>query len=198
MFKIKILLVSDVEDDYIWEHFDHERFKDIEIVISCGDLKADYLEFLADMIKAPIFYVNGNHDGSFLEKPPGGCIPIDDKVIVYKNIRILGLGGSIAYNKGPFQYTERAMQKRISKLKMCLWRKKGFDILVTHSPAKDMGDGEDPCHKGFETFINIIDKYSPKYFFYGHQHLDYGKKDRVRIYNNTTVINAFRYHIIEI
>ena len=55
MFKIKILLVSDVEDDYIWEHFDHERFKDIEIVISCGDLKADYLEFLADMIKAPIF-----------------------------------------------------------------------------------------------------------------------------------------------
>ena len=198
MVQVKVLLVSDVEDDYIWEHFDVERFKDIELVISCGDLKADYLEYLADMIKAPVIYVNGNHDGAYLEKPPGGCIPIDDKIIVYKNIRILGLGGSVDYSKGTFQYSQKGMKKRVNKLRFSLWKNRGIDILVTHSPAKGMGDGEDRCHKGFDVFIDVLNKYSPKYFFYGHQHLVYGKGQRTMMYNTTTLINAFKYHIIEI
>lgn len=198
MIKVKVLLVSDNEDSYIWDHFDYERFKDIQLVISCGDLKADYLEFLADMIKAPVFYVNGNHDVGYLEKPPGGCIPIDDKIIVYKNIRILGLGGSIDYSKGPFQYSQKQMHKRYSKLKLSLWKNKGIDILVTHSPAKGIGDAKDYCHQGFDVFTEILNKYSPQYFFYGHQHLEYGKGERKMIYNTTTVINAFKYHIIDI
>jgi predicted phosphodiesterase len=193
-----VLLVSDIEDSYIWDHFDYDRFGEIELVISCGDLKSDYLEYLATMIKAPVLYVNGNHDAAYLEKPPGGCIPIDDKIIVYKNIRILGLGGSASYNKGPFQYSQKKMKKRVAKLKFCLWKNKGFDILVTHAPAKGIGDGKDLCHQGFEAFVDILNKYSPKYFFYGHQHLEYGKVERIMIYNTTTVVNAFRYHIIEI
>lgn len=198
MIKFKVLLVSDVEDSYIWDHFDYERFKEIELVISCGDLKADYLEYIATMIKAPLLYVNGNHDTKYLEKPPGGCIPIDDKIIVYKNIRILGLGGSIKYNKGAFQYSQKEMQKRVAKLKLSIWKNKGFDILVSHSPAKGIGDGKDICHQGFEVFVDLLNKYSPKYFFYGHQHLQYGNCERKMIYNNTITINAFKYHIIEI
>lgn len=198
MIKVKVLLVSDIEDNYIWDHFDYERFKDIEMVISCGDLKASYLEYIATMIKAPVFYVNGNHDVKYLEKPPSGCIPIDDKIIVYKNIRILGLGGSIDYNKGPFQYSQKEMQKRVAKLKLSIWKNRGFDVLVTHAPAKGIGDGKDHCHQGFEAFIDILNKYSPKYFFHGHQHLDYGKGERKMIYNTTIIINAFKYHIIEV
>jgi predicted phosphodiesterase len=70
---MKILLVSDEECSYIWDYFDAERFKDIELIISCGDLKADYLSFLVTMIKAPLFYVPGNHDGKYDVKPPEGC-----------------------------------------------------------------------------------------------------------------------------
>jgi len=198
VIKVKVLLVSDIEDSYIWDHFDYERFKEIEMVISCGDLKASYLEYIATMIKAPVFYVSGNHDVKYLEKPPAGCIPIDDKIIVYKNIRILGLGGSIDYNKGPFQYSQKEMQKRVAKLKLSIWKNKGFDVLVTHAPAKGIGDGKDHCHEGFEAFIDILNKYSPKYFFHGHQHLDYGKGERKMIYNTTIIINAFKYHIIEV
>jgi uncharacterized protein len=198
VIKVKILLISDIEDSYIWDHFDYEKFKEIQLVISCGDLKAAYLEYIATMIKAPVLYVNGNHDAKYIENPPAGCIPIDDKILVYKDLRILGLGGSIDYNKGPFQYSQKEMQKRVSRLKLTLWRNKGFDILVTHAPAKGIGDGKDHCHQGFEAFIDILNKYSPKYFFHGHQHLDYGKGERKMIYNTTTIINAFKYHIIEI
>ena len=198
MIKVKILLISDVEDSYIWDHFDYERFKEIQLVISCGDLKASYLEYVATMINAPLLYVNGNHDVKYLQEPPAGCIPIDDKIFVFENIRILGLGGSIDYNKGPFQYSQKQMKKRFAKLRLKLWKNKGFDILVSHAPAKGMGDGKDLCHQGFEAFIDILNKYSPKYFFHGHQHLNYGEGERKMVYNTTTIINAFKYHIIEI
>ena len=66
------------------------------------------------------------------------------------------------------------MQKRISKLRTKMFFNKGFDILVTHSPAFGVGDGDDLCHQGFKAFVDLMDKYKPKYFVHGHQHLQYG------------------------
>lgn len=195
---MKILLVSDEESPYIWEFFQPEKFKDIELIISCGDLKASYLSFLVTMIKAPLFYVPGNHDTRYVTNPPEGCESIDGKLIKYKNIRILGLGGSHKYSLGQYQYTEQDMRKRILKLKPKLWVNKGFDILVTHAPAFGIGDALDPCHVGFNCFNDLMDKYSPRYFFHGHVHLNYGIIPRYNEYKNTKVVNAFQYHIIEI
>ena len=31
---MRILLITDIENDYIWDHFDPERFSDIELIIS--------------------------------------------------------------------------------------------------------------------------------------------------------------------
>ncbi|MFT8312698.1 MAG: metallophosphoesterase family protein [Clostridium sp.] len=194
---MKILLVSDIESKYIWDFFCKDTFKDIELIISCGDLKADYLSYLATMIHVPVLYVHGNHDHYYIEKPPEGCTCIDDKLIVYKGIRILGLGGSMKYKSGPFLYTESQMSKRIQKLKLKLFLKKGFDILVSHAPASGINDDNDLCHEGYVNFNNLLDKYSPKYFFHGHVHMNYGKKPRTTIYNNTTIINAYDYYILE-
>ena len=52
---MKILLVSDKENDYIWDHFEPARFKDIELIISCGDLQPSYLSFLVTMVNVPLF-----------------------------------------------------------------------------------------------------------------------------------------------
>ncbi|TYP79684.1 hypothetical protein [Paenibacillus methanolicus] len=51
---MKILIVADEESQYIWDHFDPERFKDVELILSCGDLKAAYLSYLVSMIHAPL------------------------------------------------------------------------------------------------------------------------------------------------
>lgn len=194
---MKILLVSDEENPYLWDFFPKEKFNDIDIIISCGDLKAEYLSFLVTMIKAPLFYVPGNHDTKYVSNPPEGCECIDGKIVTYKGVRILGLGGSYKYSLGEYQYSEKDMKKRIFKLKLKLWMNKGLDILVTHSPAYKIGDEDDMCHRGFKCFIDLMEKYSPKYFFHGHVHLNYGLKPRKHIYKNTKIINAFGYYIVE-
>ncbi len=194
---MKILVVSDEENTYIWDHFERSRFADIDLIISCGDLKAEYLSFLVTMIKAPLFYVHGNHDEKYLKNPPEGCTNIDDKLINYKGLRILGLGGSNRYRDGDFQYTEKEMKKRIFKLYLKLWFYKGFDILVTHAPAFKIGDGEDICHRGFQCFVDLLEKYSPKYMLHGHQHLSYSRNSRIIGYMNTKIINGFGYYILE-
>ena len=91
---MKILVIADEESQKIWDFFRKEDYADIDLVISCGDLKADYLSFIATMIAVPVLYVHGNHDDKYERKPPEGCICIEDTVYMFHGIRILGLGGS--------------------------------------------------------------------------------------------------------
>lgn len=196
---MKILIVSDNEEPYIWDHFDKERFADVEMIISCGDLKAEYLSFLVTLINAPLFYVPGNHNESYSTTPPEGCISIDGRMEVYKGIRLIGFGGSNLYSMGAYQYTDKQMARRIKRSSPSIRRHHGFDILVSHAPAFCLGDGSDVCHIGFKSFVNLIEKYSPKYFFHGHQHLSYINRNASRIiqYKNTTIINSYGYFILD-
>jgi len=196
---MKILIVSDTESRYIWDHFNKERFRDIDLVISCGDLKASYLQFLVTMIGVPVLYIHGNHDERYVQNPPLGCDSIDDELIEFGGLNILGIGGSPEYRGGIFQFTEKEMQKRYKKLSKKIKKSGGVDILVTHSPAFELGDGDDFAHIGFKIFRDILDDCQPKYHFHGHQHLNYGQKnERSMQYGNTLIVNAHGYHIIEI
>ena len=160
-----------------------------------------YLEYLTNFTAAPILYVHGNHDGSYRENEPGGCICVDDSVYVWKGLRIMGLGGSIRYNnrEDSFQYTEREMRRRVRKL----WRKAhhvgGIDLLLTHSPAAGLNDSTDHAHKGFACFNDLMDEYEPQWFVHGHVHLNYDAKlPRVCTRGKTTVINATERYVFEI
>lgn len=195
---MKILLVSDKENDFIWDHFDPERFKDVELIISCGDLQSSYLSFLVTMISKPLLYVHGNHDTTYLHHPPEGCDSIEDTIVEFKGYRFLGLGGSMKYSGRPHQYTEQEMEKRVRKLKRQIRKHKGFDVLVTHAPPFGIGDGKDLCHQGFKVFIDLLDKYQPKYMLHGHMHLDYARRERIYTYNKTTIVNGFGYYIMDI
>ncbi len=200
---MKILIVADHENKFIWEHFDASRFSDIDCIISCGDLKNEYLSFLVTMINKPLFYVHGNHDVAYLKNPPEGCESIEDRIIEFQGVRILGLGGSMLYggdktsSAPPFQYTEKAMRKRIQRLRYKLWRNKGFDILVTHSPAEGVCDGKDLCHKGFHCLLDLMERWKPKYLLHGHMHMGFGKGKRCVQNDKTTVFDAYEYYILD-
>lgn len=195
---MKLLLVSDREDKYIWDHFDPERFRDIDFIVSCGDMRADYLSFLVTMVNKPLFYVPGNHDKSYAHNAPEGCEPLDGRFTEYMGLRIVGFGGSMRYNLGEFQYTEEEMQARVNKLMPRIWLRHGFDLLVTHASAFGVDDGKDLCHVGFKCFTNLIDKYKPAYHLHGHNHLEYGKIARTMQRGETTVVNACGYHILTV
>ena len=195
---MKILVIADVECKAYWDFFRKSDFEGIDLIISCGDLDPQYLSFLVTMVPVPLLYVHGNHDDCYEKTPPEGCTCIENRIFLYEGVRILGLGGSMRYKHGKNQYTEAEMKHRIEKLWVQLWYRKGFDILVTHAPAKGINDGKDLCHHGFEAFLELLDKYSPRYFLHGHVHLTYGRIPREAQYKETRVINAYDHYIIEI
>lgn len=196
---MKILVLSDEECPALYDYYTPGRLKEYDLIISCGDLKASYLSFIVTMARVPVLYVHGNHDVSYAQKPPEGCDCIEDDLIVYNGLRILGLGGCLRYHPGKHQYTEKQMQKRIRKLRWKLWRHKGVDIVVTHAPPLGVGDDVDPAHRGFAAFLDLMDKYHPKYLLHGHTHLRYGTdQTREREYHGTKVINCCEKYVLEI
>ena len=129
---MRVLVIADQESPWFWDHFQKEKLEGIDLILSCGDLNAEYLSFLVTMGRAPVLYVHGNHDGGYDKHPPEGCTCIEDQVVCVGGLRILGLGGSPWYSGGPHQYTEREMERRIRRLRYRLYRTGGVDIVVTH------------------------------------------------------------------
>ncbi len=193
---MKILAISDIESPYLYEYFNKDNFKEVDLVLSAGDLNANYLSFIATVMSCPVLYIHGNHDKRLIQTPPGGCIDIDDLIYTYKGLRIAGIGGCMRYTGGPFQFTEREMAKRLRRNRFKY--RKGFDLLLTHSPAYGLGDGEDQAHIGFKCFIDLLEKYKPKTMIHGHQHLNYSRGNREILFGQTKIINAYGYAIIDL
>ena len=146
---MRILAVSDVESRYFYDFYTPGKLDEFDLILASGDLKREYLEFLVTMANKPLLYVRGNHDDGFKDNPPEGCICVDGKLYVYKGIRILGLGGSFRYRPGENLYAERQMRRRILRLLPWIWWHRGFDILLTHAPARGLGDLDTRAHRGF-------------------------------------------------
>ena len=195
---MKIMVIGDQESKLLWDYFDKSYLEGIDVIISCGDLKPQYLSFLATFTHAPVLYVHGNHDDRYEDVPPDGCICIEDKIYVYNGVRILGLGGSMRYKPGGHQYTEGQMRRRVRRLWLKLKISGGFDILAAHAPAYQVNDGSDLPHRGFEVFRMLMDKYKPAFFVHGHVHMNYGRNfPRLSAYHETQVINAFEKYVFE-
>ena len=196
---MKILTISDEECPALWDFYTPGKLDDYDLILSCGDLNARYLSFLVTMAKCPVLYVHGNHDVTYSQRPPEGCDCIDDHLVTYNGVRILGLGGCRKYHPGPHQYTESQMRLRIAKLRWKLWRAGGVDIVVTHAPPEGLGDADDIAHWGFTALRELIDQYQPKYLVHGHVHMSYGYNIPREIHHNgTKVINAYERYTIEI
>lgn len=188
---MRILAVSDEPSPYYYDYYTPGRLDEFDLILACGDLKRSYLEFLVTMAHCPVLYVCGNHDDLLDRDPPEGCICVEDQVYVYEGVRILGLGGSYRYRSGNHMFTEGQMRWRVRKLWLPLLRRGGFDILMTHAPARGLNDFDTLSHRGFGCFVDLLDKYEPKYFVHGHVHRNYGMNIPQRTDRGaTTVINA--------
>ena len=125
---------------------------------------------------------------------------MENRIYTHQGVRVLGLGGSMRYKEeGEHQYSQRQMRLRVGRLSLQLYRNKGFDILLTHSPALGLGDDTDLAHRGFEIFLQLIDKYRPRVMAHGHVHQSYRFDfKRERKHGDTLVINACGCYVLDL
>lgn len=195
---MKILVISDRESPYYWDFYEKSKLEDIDLIISCGDLDPEYLSFLVTFSKGPVVYVHGNHDDKYEKHPPEGCDCIDGKIFVYQGVRFMGLGGSMRYREGINQYTEAGMIEKVIKLIPALIWHQGFDVLVTHAPARGLGDTDELPHRGFKVFRWLMQIFKPKYMLHGHVHLSYNyAAKRQNMHGDTKIINAYERFVFE-
>ena len=198
--RVKILAVSDFIDKSLTKMVEDKTLEPVDLIISCGDLAPEYLSFLKNRLEKPLFYVKGNHDIRY-NNPANllGCENIHAKLVRFKTLNILGLEGSIWYSGGVNQYTDKQMDKIIFRMWFSLWRKGSVNLVVTHAPPKDIQDGPDHCHTGFESFVKLMDKREPDYLIHGHIHKDFKTlEQRTTIVNTTRVINTCGFTILKV
>jgi hypothetical protein len=218
---MKILCVSDQIDPLVYSASIKERFRGIDMVLSAGDLPADYLGFIVSSLNKPLLFVFGNHNlegyqyhrrGVELLLNPmdmesnvslgSGAIHIGSKVKMEEGLIVAGLGGSMMYNRGENQYTDLGMYLEILRLIPRLlfyriFRGRFVDILLTHAAPRGIHDKSDRCHLGFKAFLWFMRIFKPKYLIHGHIHL-YDLSDlRTTKYQETLVINAYGHYIID-
>lgn len=211
----RILAVADEID----ESLEGERRATLrpDIVLSCGDLPFDYLEYLVSWLDVPLLYVPGNHDPSLKpadttwaplqpdEPVPGprGCDNIDGRVVDAAGLRIAGLGGSVRYKLGTNQYTQGEMRRRALNLELRIRLKRAprgrraLDVLVTHAPPFGITSAQDAAHSGFVAFERVIRSFRPLVAVHGHIHL-YGRRQTERAIGPTRILNAVPSRMIEI
>lgn len=220
----RILAISDEIEAGLY----HESAASLgaDIVVACGDLPAEYLEYIETVTNVPLLYVPGNHDPELKRLPiademptlgqamlgrerkstskrgPLGCINVDGRVVDAAGLRFAGLGGSHRYSRGPNQYTQTQMWLRVLNLEFRarlrrLRDGRGVDIIVTHSPPSTVGDLEDPAHRGFASLHRLVSVFAPKVLIHGHIH-PYGQNHPDRMMGYTRVVNAVGCRIVEV
>jgi Icc-related predicted phosphoesterase len=201
---VKILAVSDVVQPQL-HNVDYLRqaYGGVDVLVSCGDLPIHYLDFLGTTLSVPLLFVRGNHDISYAVSPPGGD-NLHLRFVRYHGYLFAGLEGSIAYNKGPAQYTDQEMMVRVLRLlpRMMirrLWAGYGVHVLVAHSPPRGIHDlPDDRAHRGFAAFRTLIRLGRPMYLLHGHVDTWDRRRTRQTVYLGTTVLNVNPYMLIDI
>jgi len=215
---LKILCISDQIDPLVYSPHIKERFADIDLILSAGDLPMDYLDYIISMLNKPLYFIFGNHhtkDQRFFKKfltipytetreyYACGAVHLGTKVKTEGEFILAGLGGSMRYNRGANQFTDFEMSIELIKLiPRLLWnrisRGRYVDILLTHAPPLGIHDKKDRCHTGFKCYLWFMKVFKPKYLVHGHIHL-YDLRDvRCTKWENTMVVNAYSHYVINL
>lgn len=200
---MKILCVSDTVQTQM-ENAAHlrRRYNDVELIVSCGDMPTTYLEFITSVLNVPLFYVRGNHDTGYAERPPGGE-NLHLNIVHYNGLSFYGIEGSIKYNNSPIQYSEGEMMGMVTRMMLPLYLrraqgKRGVDVFVTHAPALGIHDQDDLPHKGIKAFLKFLDWYRPRYMLHGHVHTYDRRMTTETEYKDTCILNINPVTLLEI
>ncbi len=196
---VRVLAVADEEVPAMESR---ARELEVDLVLAAGDLPWDYLETLVSLIGAPAVFVPGNHEptiGRGTPTAPPGMLSVDGHVRVVGGLRIAGLGGSVRYNDGAQQYTQKEYDRRARDLLKTVRRTGSgpVDVLLTHAPPLGLGDEPDPSHVGISALHRVIEALQPTWHLHGHIH-PFGMHKPDRELGTTTIRNVIPWQLIDI
>ena len=206
---MKVLCVSDQIDPLVYADGIKQSYAEVDMILSAGNLPMDYLDFIANSLKKPLFFVLGNQ---YDNKHSNETVCVDGKVRRDAGLVIAGLGGSMRYNKGENQYTDFEMNIRMLRLIPALVynrivRGRFLDILLTHTSQTGIHDKgiydkgihtkEEKYLMGFKCFLLFMRVFKPKYLVHGHIP-PYNMADhRSTKYQKTFVVNVYGHYLID-
>ena len=195
---VRLLAVSDEAERAFDFQSNRNALKPIDAILGAGDLKPEYLDFLANAFNVPLLYVLGNHDrgGGWQEERHHVPEPMDGDWHEVGGLRICGL--SWPTDKG-----ERAIHDQNAA-----WRQIGAgflrtrghrpEIVVSHVPPLGVGDApDDHYHRGFAAYKWFMDRSKPVLWVHGHTPLAATDKWWLRS-GATTVVNVTGAVLIEV
>ncbi len=217
---MKILCIADKIDPLIYSNAIKTRYKDIDLILSAGDLNLEYYAYIVTHLNKPLIFVFGNHNlskmGNFTknndypdtelftaESESYGSIWAGGKIVRKKGLLIAGAGGCRKYNGKKNQFTERQMYFYLFKMiPSLIWNKiihgRFIDIFLTHTPPYGIHDNTDVCHTGFKSFLWFNRVFKPAYHIHGHIHLYDLNKKRKSVFMKTEIINAYKHIEIDV
>lgn len=155
------ILISD-DDDQVG-HI--KECDEIDLLIFLGDLYDVTIERAIDLY-APehVIGIRGNHD--VITAFPRPTQDLHLKVVEINGIRFGGFAGSWQYkNRGYHMYEQDEVIKLLKNFPE-------VDVFIAHNSPRSIHERDSKVHQGFEAFLDYIDRFKPRYFLHGHQHLN--------------------------
>lgn len=203
---MNLLTVSDKESHLIYSPQIKQRFSDVDLVISCGDLSYFYLEYIISSLDIPLYFVRGNHakqieystEGE--RKAPWGAVDLHKKVFrdPHSGLILGGIEGCLRYKPGGYQYSQAQMWAMVFQMIPALLQNKlnfgrYLDIFVSHAPPWGIHDGEDRAHQGIKAFKWLIETFQPVYHLHGHVHIYRPDIITETLVGDTHVVNTYGF-----
>ncbi len=205
---VKILAVSDQVVERLYELIPQGHFRDVSLIVGCGDLPYDYLEHMISAMNVDLFYVPGNHDPAYDSRLSGarvqGGTNLDLKAVRFRGLSVAGFGGSVRYRPdAPNQYSQVHAFMRVAMLVPALLLNRlrfgnRLDILITHSPPYGINDDESAAHRGLKAINWLLQWARPRFHLHGHMHdLRRNLGPDMKHLGPTSIVNVFPYRVIE-
>lgn len=211
---MKLLIISDIIVESLYSAQLLERCHNVNLVIGCGDLPYEYIEFIVSMLNVPVYHVRGNHSKSdeydeialhtsHHNTKPHGAIDLHRQVIDAGGLLLAGIEGCQRYRNGPFQYSQNQMWLHVFYLLPGMFRNylrygRYLDIFVSHAPLAGIHDDDDIAHHGIRAFRWLVKTFQPQYHLHGHVHTYRQDIQTITTLKKTQVINTYGYRLLEI
>ena len=195
---VRLLAVSDEPEAALDFEINRDGIRPIDGIVGAGDLKPEYLDFLANAFNVPLLFVLGNHDrgGGWEEEKRHVPEPMDGAWHEISGLRIAGLSWPTDRDDRAI-HDESAAWRQVAAGYLKL-RGRNADVIVSHVPPLGLGDTpEDHYHRGFAAYRWLCERLNPALWIHGHTSI--AAVDNWWLTSgSTTLVNATGAVVIEV